>query len=135
MKPALRRTHRRLVIALLALPLLVSGCQRARGAADPTPASNLRPAGSTPDLPLAGTDIPLFAPGKSRALAQNISAGLEGAKTVSALGAATERSSRIVGDAGGRFRKDSDGDHSSTILSPQSARASGHIVGLGREEE
>jgi len=66
------RAQRRWIIALVAWPLLVSGCQRhgTGEAVDPAPASNLSPAVTAADLPLAGTEIPLLPPGEARALAQ-----------------------------------------------------------------
>ena len=68
----LRRTHRRWVIAFAVVPSLVSGCQRPSDsrAAEPTPASSLSGSVSAPDLPLAGTEIPLLPPGEARTLAQ-----------------------------------------------------------------
>lgn len=72
MRLGLCPTHRPWPIVLAVLPLLVSGCQRqgADRAADPTHAPNLSTAISTSNLPLAGTEIPVFPPGESRALAQ-----------------------------------------------------------------
>ena len=72
MRLPLCRTHRRWVIAFVVLPLLYSGCQRlsAGRKADPTPASNLSTAVTAPDLPLAGTEIPLLPPGEAQTLAQ-----------------------------------------------------------------
>ena len=63
-----RRNHRRSLV-LLIVPLIMTGCQR-HDAAGVTSASNPSAAASAADLPLAGTEIPLFPPGEGRGLAQ-----------------------------------------------------------------